>query len=85
MPQPGGAGRVRVGVRGHEPAAGRAGDQASEHRQPDGSYKDLYPALHRAYAEGRAPKPGWNPRCPNKVRYEMLTRLEQRRGARPTG
>ena len=46
-----------------------------EHRQPDGSYKDLYPALHRAYAEGRAPKPTWNPRCPNKVRYEMMTRL----------
>ena len=46
-----------------------------EHRQPDGSYKDLYPELHRAYAEGRAPKPGWNPRCPNKVRYEMMTRL----------
>ncbi|SMQ62550.1 alpha-galactosidase [Devosia lucknowensis] len=46
-----------------------------EHRQPDGSYKDLYPELHRAYREGRAPKPGWNPRCPNKVRYEMMTRL----------
>jgi alpha-galactosidase len=46
-----------------------------EHRQPDGSYKDLYPDLHRAYAEGRAPKPTWNPRCPNKVRYEMMTRL----------
>ncbi len=46
-----------------------------EHRQPDGSYVDLYPALHRAYAEGRAPKPGWNPRCPNKVRYEMMKRL----------
>ncbi|MDP2779794.1 alpha-glucosidase/alpha-galactosidase [Devosia sp.] len=46
-----------------------------EHRQPDGSYKDLYPELHRAYAEGRAPKPTWNPRCPNKVRYEMLKRL----------
>lgn len=41
----------------------------------DGSYRDLYPDLHKAYAEGRAPKPGWNPRCPNKVRYEMLTRL----------
>ena len=41
----------------------------------DGSYRDLYPDLHRAYAEGRAPKPGWNPRCPNKVRYEMMTRL----------
>lgn len=46
-----------------------------EHRQSDGSYVDLYPALHRAYAEGRAPKPGWNPRCPNKVRYEMMKRL----------
>jgi len=41
----------------------------------DGSYRDLYPDLFRAYAEGRAPKPGWNPRCPNKVRYEMMTRL----------
>ena len=41
----------------------------------DGSARDLYPDLLRAYREGRAPKPGWNPRCPNKVRYEMLTRL----------
>lgn len=41
----------------------------------DGSTRDLYPDLVKAYAEGRAPKPGWNPRCPNKVRYEMLTRL----------
>ena len=46
-----------------------------EHREPDGSLRDLYPDLVRAYREGRAPKPGWNPRCPNKVRYEMLTRL----------
>ncbi|MEO6013036.1 MAG: alpha-glucosidase/alpha-galactosidase [Devosia sp.] len=46
-----------------------------EHRQPDGSYRDLYPDLIRGYREGRAPKPTWNPRCPNKVRYEMLTRL----------
>ena len=46
-----------------------------EHRQADGSYRNLYPDLVRAYREGRAPKPGWNPRCPNKVRYEMLTRL----------
>lgn len=47
-----------------------------EHRQPDGSYVDLYPALKRGYAEGRFPKPShWNPRCPNKVRYEMLMRL----------
>jgi alpha-galactosidase len=46
-----------------------------EHRQADGSYRNLYPDLLAAYREGRAPKPGWNPRCPNKVRYEMLTRL----------
>jgi len=46
-----------------------------EQVMPDGSYRDLYPDLLRAYREGRAPKPGWNPRCPNKVRYEMLTRL----------
>jgi len=47
-----------------------------EHRQADGSYKDLYPALKQGYREGRFPKPShWNPRCPNKVRYEMLTRL----------
>ncbi|PDT04715.1 alpha-glucosidase/alpha-galactosidase [Rhizobium chutanense] len=46
-----------------------------EHRQADGSYRNLYPDLLRGYREGRAPKPGWNPRCPNKVRYEMLTRL----------
>ena len=46
-----------------------------EHRQADGSYRDLYPDLVRGYRDGRAPKPGWNPRCPNKVRYEMLTRL----------
>jgi alpha-galactosidase len=41
----------------------------------DGSGRDLYPDLHQAYRDGRAPKAGWNPRCPNKVRYEMLTRL----------
>ncbi|MGJ8585388.1 MAG: alpha-glucosidase/alpha-galactosidase [Marinosulfonomonas sp.] len=41
----------------------------------DGSYRDLYPDLHKAYAQGTAPKPGWNERCPNKVRYEMMTRL----------
>ena len=47
-----------------------------EHRQPDGSYKNLYPDLVKGYREGRFPKPShWNPRCPNKVRYEMLTRL----------
>nr|WP_272211350.1 hypothetical protein [Marinicella sp. W31]MDC2877239.1 hypothetical protein [Marinicella sp. W31] len=47
-----------------------------EHRQADGSYRNLYPELVRGYREGSFPKPSdWNPRCPNKVRYEMLTRL----------
>jgi alpha-galactosidase len=47
-----------------------------EHRQNDGSYKNLYPDLLRGYEDGRFPKPShWNPRCPNKVRYEMLKRL----------
>ncbi len=47
-----------------------------EHRQPDGSWRDLYPALRKGYIEGRFPKPShWNERCPNKVRYEMLMRL----------
>jgi alpha-galactosidase len=41
----------------------------------DGSVRDLYPDLVRAYREGRVPRAGWSPRCPNKVRYEMLTRL----------
>src|SRR5882757_5707254 len=44
-----------------------------EHREADGSYRDLYPDLVRGYREGRFPKAGWNPRRPNKVRYEMLT------------
>ncbi len=47
-----------------------------EHKQKDGTHVDLYPALLKGYAEGRFPKPShWNPRCPNKVRYEMLKRL----------
>ncbi|HZI07387.1 MAG TPA: alpha-glucosidase/alpha-galactosidase [Archangium sp.] len=47
-----------------------------EHRQADGSYGDLYPALRQGYREGRFPKPShWNERCPNRVRYEMLMRL----------
>lgn len=47
-----------------------------EQRMPDGSYRNLYPDLIRGYRDGRMPKPSyWNPRCPNKVRYEMLTRL----------
>jgi alpha-galactosidase len=47
-----------------------------EHRQADGTYRNLYPDLIKGYRDGRFPKPShWNPRCPNKVRYEMLTRL----------
>ena len=47
-----------------------------EHRQKDGSYRSLYPDLVKGYREGRFPRPStWNPRCQNKVRYEMLTRL----------
>ena len=47
-----------------------------EHRQGDGSYVDLYPALLKGYEDGLLPKPATsNPRCPNKVRYEMLKRL----------
>lgn len=45
-------------------------------REPDGSHRNLYPDLVRGYREGRFPKPKRRPsRCPNKVRYEMLTRL----------
>jgi alpha-galactosidase len=46
-----------------------------EQRQPDGTNKDLYPDLLRAYREGRAPKQKPGSRQNNKVRYEMLTRL----------
>jgi alpha-galactosidase len=47
-----------------------------EYRRADGSYRDLYPDLLQGYRAGRLPKPNpGNSRCPNKVRYEMLTRL----------
>ncbi len=49
---------------------------AFEEIMPDGTYRNLYPDLVRAYREGRAPKPShWNSRQNNTVRYEMLTRL----------
>ena len=39
----------------------------------DAEGRDLYPALRRGYAEGRLPKPPLlMPRCPNKVRYEVM-------------
>lgn len=43
---------------------------------PDDSLRDLYPDLHAGFADGSMPKSNiWNPRCPNLVRYEMMTRL----------
>jgi alpha-galactosidase len=37
-------------------------------------WRDLYPALHEGYRAGRIPKPShWNARCPNLVRYEVMT------------
>lgn len=47
-----------------------------EARQPDGTYRDLYPALRDGYRAGRIPKPShWNARCPNRVRYEAMMHL----------
>jgi len=46
-----------------------------EQRQPDGSYRDLYPDLLAGYRAGTFPRRARNPRCPNRVRYEMLVRL----------
>lgn len=47
-----------------------------EARQPDGSYRDLYPSLRAGYQVGRIPKPShWNARCPNRVRYEAMMHL----------
>ncbi|WP_284163668.1 extracellular solute-binding protein [Frigidibacter sp. SD6-1] len=45
-------------------------------RQPDGSIRDLYPALREGYRAGRMPlESSWNPRCPNLVRYEVMMHL----------
>ena len=47
-----------------------------EAREPDGGWRNLYPDLLAGYRAGRIPKPDpQHPRCPNLVRYEMLTRL----------
>ncbi len=47
-----------------------------ERRNADGSFQDLYPLLKQGYRDGRFPKPDpKHPRCPNRVRYEMLMRL----------
>jgi alpha-galactosidase len=47
-----------------------------EARNPDGSYRDLYPALREGYRAGKIPlESDWNPRCPNLVRYEAMMHL----------
>ncbi|HEU0223727.1 MAG TPA: alpha-glucosidase/alpha-galactosidase [Paracoccaceae bacterium] len=47
-----------------------------EELRPDGSRRDLYPALREGYRAGRIPRPShWNERCPNRVRYEAMMRL----------
>ena len=47
-----------------------------EARNPDGSYRDLYPALRQGYLAGKIPlESDWNPRCPNLVRYEAMMHL----------
>ena len=47
-----------------------------QERQNNGEYRDLYPALKAGYRAGVLPKENIeNPRCPNHVRYEVMTRL----------
>jgi alpha-galactosidase len=46
-----------------------------EARETDGSWRNLYPDLLAGYRDGRFPKIDPDTRCPNKVRYEMLSRL----------
>lgn len=47
-----------------------------EARNPDGTFRDLYPALREGYRAGRIPlESDWNPRCPNFVRYEAMMHL----------
>ena len=42
----------------------------------NGNFRNLYPDLQCGFADGRIPKPNMmNPRCPNRVRYEMMARL----------
>lgn len=45
-------------------------------QQTEGGLRDLYPALRAGYASGALPKgPLLMPRCPNKVRYEVMDHL----------
>ena len=50
--------------------------RSSSTGSPTAATATSIPTSSSGYREGRCPKPShWNPRCPNKVRYEMLTRL----------
>ncbi|MGF1779428.1 alpha-glucosidase/alpha-galactosidase [Vibrio nomapromontoriensis] len=47
-----------------------------EIQDENGEWQDVYPILREAYHTGKVPKPNLhNPRCENKVRYEMMMRL----------
>ena len=47
-----------------------------QERRGNGKYRNLYPALRAGYRAGTLPKENIeNPRCPNHVRYEVMTRL----------
>ena len=50
-----------------------------EKREADGTFTDLYPVLREGYASGRLPGPNvlhaHGPRCPNRVRYEVMKHL----------
>ncbi|CAG0905733.1 unnamed protein product [Cyprideis torosa] len=45
-----------------------------EGRQGD-DWVDLYPRLRQVWQSGRAPRPGWNPRCENHVRYHFFDKV----------
>ena len=47
-----------------------------QERRGNGKYRNLYPALRAGYRAGTLPKENIeNPRCPNHMRYEVMTRL----------
>ena len=47
-----------------------------EQRVAGGGWRDLYPDLRRKFASGEIPKENpVRPRCPNLVRYEMMSQL----------
>jgi alpha-galactosidase len=47
-----------------------------EQKLKDGGRRDLYPDLQAGYKAGQLPKPNpENDRCPNRVRYEVMSQL----------